>query len=100
LLVSVATLAERSKMALHSTYPTPPFPRRCVSTIVRGLLDLGRTLELETVAEGVEDDSQLDSWRDETCELAHGCLFARPLEPIDAEALLARIGGVPSVFPH
>jgi EAL domain-containing protein (putative c-di-GMP-specific phosphodiesterase class I) len=65
--------------------------RTKIPAIVRGLLDLGRTLELETVAEGVEDDVQRDSLRDENCELAQGYLFARPLDAVDAEALLAHM---------
>jgi diguanylate cyclase (GGDEF)-like protein/PAS domain S-box-containing protein len=58
--------------------------------IVRGLLDLGRTLGLEMVAEGVEDEVQRESLRDVHCDLAQGFLFARPLETADAEALLLR----------
>jgi EAL domain-containing protein (putative c-di-GMP-specific phosphodiesterase class I) len=46
--------------------------RSKIPAIVRGLLDLGRTLGLETVAEGVEDDIQRDSLRDQNCELAQG----------------------------
>jgi diguanylate cyclase (GGDEF)-like protein len=65
--------------------------RSQIPAIVRGLLDLGRTLELETVAEGVEDDAQRDGLRDEHCALAQGFLFARPLDPADAEALLLQM---------
>jgi diguanylate cyclase (GGDEF)-like protein/PAS domain S-box-containing protein len=75
--------------------------RTKIPAIVRGLLDLGRTLELETVAEGVEDDIQRDSLRDENCELAQGYLFARPLDAFRAEALLAQIAGLQSAeLPH
>jgi EAL domain-containing protein (putative c-di-GMP-specific phosphodiesterase class I) len=56
--------------------------------IVRGLLDLGRTLGLETVAEGVEDVFQRDALREQGCDLAQGYLFARPLTPVDARNLL------------
>ena len=59
-----------------------------VPAILRGLLDLGRTLELSTVAEGVELDAQRDGLRDEQGLLAQGFLFARPLEADDAELLL------------
>ena len=64
--------------------------RAKLPAMVRGLLDLARTLELETVAEGVEDEVQRDSLRDAHCELAQGYLFSRPLEMLDAEALLAQ----------
>jgi diguanylate cyclase (GGDEF)-like protein/PAS domain S-box-containing protein len=59
-----------------------------VPAIVRGLLDLGRTLELTTVAEGVELALQADQLRDELCDFAQGYLFAGPLDAADAEALL------------
>jgi diguanylate cyclase (GGDEF)-like protein len=62
-----------------------------VPAIVRGLLDLGRTLELATVAEGVEYGAQRDQLRDEQCDYAQGFLFARPLTPADADELLARV---------
>jgi diguanylate cyclase (GGDEF)-like protein/PAS domain S-box-containing protein len=62
-----------------------------VPAIVRGLLDLGRTLELETIAEGVEDEIQRDRLREERCDLAQGYLFARPLDEADAELLLLRL---------
>jgi EAL domain-containing protein (putative c-di-GMP-specific phosphodiesterase class I) len=56
--------------------------------IVRGLLDLGHTLELELIAEGIELEHQLRHLRDEQCHLGQGFLFARPLTPADAEAFL------------
>ncbi|MGY2063909.1 putative bifunctional diguanylate cyclase/phosphodiesterase [Blastococcus sp. SYSU DS0619] len=59
--------------------------------IVRGLIDLGRTLDLEIVAEGVELDVQRDRLRDARCDLAQGYLFAAPMGADDAELfLLAR----------
>jgi diguanylate cyclase (GGDEF)-like protein/PAS domain S-box-containing protein len=62
-----------------------------VPAIVRGLLDLGRTLELETVAEGIEDDAQRDQLRGEHCDFGQGYLFARPLMLEDAEQLVTRL---------
>ena len=62
-----------------------------VPAIVRGLLDLGRTLQLQTIAEGVEDGVQRDRLRDERCDLAQGYLFARPLDEADAELLLLQL---------
>lgn len=65
--------------------------REEVPAIVRGLLDLGRTLELETVAEGIEADAQHEALRDEHCALGQGFLFARPLPPDEAELLLLQL---------
>ena len=58
------------------------------AAIVHGLVQLGRTLRLEVVAEGVETAEQRDRLRAEHCDLAQGYLFARPLEAADAELLL------------
>jgi len=50
------------------------------------LIHLGRYLGLSTIAEGVEDESQLAHLRGEECEWGQGFLFSRPL---DADAVLA-----------
>jgi diguanylate cyclase (GGDEF)-like protein len=63
------------------------------AAILHGLLELGRRLQLEVVAEGVELDVQRDLLRAEHCGLAQGYLFARPLDSADAELLL--LGGLP-----
>jgi diguanylate cyclase (GGDEF)-like protein/PAS domain S-box-containing protein len=67
-----------------------------VPAIIRALLDLSRTLGLETVAEGIELELQRDQLRDEQCELGQGFLFAKPLTADEAEALL---GGVDTTLP-
>jgi EAL domain-containing protein (putative c-di-GMP-specific phosphodiesterase class I) len=68
-----------------------------IPPIVRGLLDLGRTLELETIAEGIELELQRSRLREESCRLGQGFLFARPLAPEDAETLLAERTGTPDI---
>ncbi|WP_457078662.1 putative bifunctional diguanylate cyclase/phosphodiesterase [Modestobacter sp. SYSU DS0657] len=60
------------------------------AAIVHGLVQLGRTLRLEVVAEGVETAAQRDRLRAERCDLAQGYLFATPLEEAEAELLLLR----------
>ncbi|MGY2128208.1 putative bifunctional diguanylate cyclase/phosphodiesterase [Blastococcus sp. SYSU DS0617] len=61
--------------------------------IVRGLIDLGRTLDLEIVAEGVELEVQRDQLRAARCDLAQGYLFDAPLEADAAERLVAHSAG-------
>ncbi len=56
--------------------------------IVRGLLDLGHTLDLEIVAEGIEHDVQREGLRLERCSLGQGFLFSRPVPAAQAEELL------------
>ena len=56
-----------------------------VPPIVRGLIELARTLSLELVAEGVETEAQHDRLREERCNLAQGYLYAAPLDVDEAE---------------
>jgi EAL domain-containing protein (putative c-di-GMP-specific phosphodiesterase class I) len=54
------------------------------ATLARGILELVRTLQVSTVAEGVETAEQLDELRDVRCELGQGYMFSRP---VAAEAI-------------
>ncbi|WP_369251838.1 putative bifunctional diguanylate cyclase/phosphodiesterase [Geodermatophilus amargosae] len=69
--------------------------------IVRGTIDLGRTLGLEVLAEGVEHEHQAQLLAEGRCDTAQGYLFARPLRACDAEALLleeaAARAGMPAI---
>ncbi|MCB0976860.1 MAG: bifunctional diguanylate cyclase/phosphodiesterase [Acidimicrobiales bacterium] len=60
--------------------------------LVRGLLDLGRTLDVDVVAEGIEREEQRDRLRDAGCRIGQGFLFAHGLDEDDATALLAHAG--------
>jgi diguanylate cyclase (GGDEF)-like protein len=60
------------------------------SAIVRGMLELARTLGLETIAEGVDSAIQRDRLRAERCDMAQGYLYARPLDHAEAELELMR----------
>ena len=48
--------------------------------LVRAIIDLARTLQLETVAEGIEEPAQLAELRSAGCRSAQGYLFAKPLQ--------------------
>jgi diguanylate cyclase (GGDEF)-like protein len=54
------------------------------AALIRTLVQLGRSMKLSTVAEGIETNDQLARLRAEDVELGQGFLFARPL---DAEAM-------------
>jgi diguanylate cyclase (GGDEF)-like protein/PAS domain S-box-containing protein len=60
------------------------------SALARGILTLGQTLGLETVAEGIETAEQLAALRELGCQLGQGYFFARPLGPAAVHALLER----------
>jgi diguanylate cyclase (GGDEF)-like protein len=57
------------------------------------LIQLGRALGLQTLAEGVELTSQVRQLQQEGCDLAQGFLFARPLTPEALERFLDAKGG-------
>ena len=61
--------------------------------VVHALIQLGKTLGLETIAEGIEDEDQLDSLRSEDCETGQGFLISRPLPPDQMGELLAGTAG-------
>ncbi|MEQ1786585.1 MAG: EAL domain-containing protein, partial [Acidimicrobiales bacterium] len=56
--------------------------------LVHGLLELGRTLGLELVAEGIETATQLTHLRQQGCHLGQGYLFAKPVDAAVAGSLL------------
>jgi diguanylate cyclase (GGDEF)-like protein len=57
------------------------------------LIQLGKALGLQTLAEGVEHPNQVRQLQREGCDLAQGFLFARPLTPDALECFLADSGG-------
>jgi EAL domain-containing protein (putative c-di-GMP-specific phosphodiesterase class I) len=58
------------------------------SALIHTLVQLGKDLGLETVAEGIEDDLQLSRLQIEDCDTGQGFLFARPLPAEDVEHFL------------
>jgi EAL domain-containing protein (putative c-di-GMP-specific phosphodiesterase class I) len=56
--------------------------------LVQTVIDLGHTLHLDIVAEGIERNEQLLSLRNLQCALGQGFLFARAQDAQSAEALL------------
>jgi sensor c-di-GMP phosphodiesterase-like protein len=62
--------------------------RAQVPPIVHGLLELAKTLNMTTVAEGIEFEVQRDNLRDQHCEYGQGFLFSIPLDLADAGKLL------------
>ncbi len=63
------------------------------AALIHTLVELGRTLGLVTLAEGIEKQSQLEGLREENCDSGQGFIFARPGEPGAIEALLSRRTG-------
>ena len=57
-------------------------------SLVRTLVQLGKALAVETVAEGIELDAELLLLRGESCDSGQGFLFAQPLTA-ETETFLA-----------
>ena len=58
-------------------------------TLIRSLVQLGKSLSIETFAEGIEAEHELSLLRDEACDSGQGFLFAEPLDVEGTEAFLA-----------
>jgi diguanylate cyclase (GGDEF)-like protein len=54
------------------------------SALIRTLVQLGKTLGLETLAEGIEESAQYSQLERDQCDSGQGYLYARPL---DADAI-------------
>jgi EAL domain-containing protein (putative c-di-GMP-specific phosphodiesterase class I) len=59
-----------------------------MSGLASAVLALGSTLDLDVVAEGIEESEQWTSLRELGCEFGQGFFFARPM---DAEAVLEHL---------
>ena len=51
------------------------------STLTRAIVQLGQTLQLVTVAEGIETAEQMSELRNAGCSMGQGYHFAEPLDP-------------------
>jgi diguanylate cyclase (GGDEF)-like protein len=58
-------------------------------TLIHTLVQLGKALSIETLAEGIEQLEELSLLRDEQCDSGQGFLFAQPLDVAATEAFLA-----------
>jgi EAL domain-containing protein (putative c-di-GMP-specific phosphodiesterase class I) len=57
-------------------------------TLLRTLVQLGKALAIETLAEGIEREHELSLLQEERCDSGQGYLFARPLDALAAESFL------------
>ena len=69
-------------------------------SIVRAIIDLGRSLGLEVVAEGVMDPGIQRALQEMGCSLAQGYLFSRPMPPADLAGYLDRVRSVRRARPE
>ena len=70
------------------------------AAVIHTLVALAKTLEIETLAEGIEDAGQLETLQREGCDQGQGFLFSRPLRADALEGFLeaARASGPGAVL--
>ncbi|MGH2902461.1 MAG: putative bifunctional diguanylate cyclase/phosphodiesterase [Solirubrobacteraceae bacterium] len=57
-------------------------------TLIHALVQLGKALSLETLAEGIELEQELAILRDHDCDSGQGFLYSRPLDAATTETFL------------
>jgi diguanylate cyclase (GGDEF)-like protein len=57
-------------------------------TLIRTLIQLGRSLSIETLAEGIEEPDELTILREQHCDSGQGFLFAEPLDVTACDSFL------------
>jgi EAL domain-containing protein (putative c-di-GMP-specific phosphodiesterase class I) len=68
------------------------------TALIHTLVQLGKSLDLETLGEGIESADQLYRLQREQCDSGQGYLFARPL-PADAVVEFLEHGSDPTRVP-
>jgi diguanylate cyclase (GGDEF)-like protein/PAS domain S-box-containing protein len=58
------------------------------AAFVRTIVSLAKSLEVEVVAEGIEEPAQLQYLRTVGCDIGQGYLFSRPLRPEDIKTFV------------
>lgn len=67
------------------------------AALVHALVQLGKALNLQTVAEGVEDEEQHVQLQNEDVDIGQGYLFSKPLGVVDVDAFIDRYAAVAGV---
>ena len=56
--------------------------------LIRQMIELSHELDLLVIAEGVEDESQLEILKQCNCDIIQGCYFSKPLSVEDASKVI------------
>jgi diguanylate cyclase (GGDEF)-like protein len=59
-------------------------------SLIHTLVQLGKALSIETIAEGIEQPNELSLLQEQNCDGGQGFLFAKPLDPSEIETFLER----------
>ncbi|MBL8348832.1 MAG: EAL domain-containing protein [Burkholderiaceae bacterium] len=91
-----SSLAHLSRLPIDALKVDRSFVRHLTkdskdAAVVRGIVQLGRSLGKDVVAEGIETPSQFDQLRDMGCDRGQGYLMARPMNAAQAATLLLQM---------
>lgn len=79
-----------SKIKVDRSFVSGPNVGRKSDAIIRAVAEMGSTLEMEIVAEGLETVEQVQAVRDAGCTLGQGYYFSRAVPDYQAAMLLAQ----------
>jgi diguanylate cyclase (GGDEF)-like protein len=85
-------------LKIDRTFITGLALSREAHALTHTLIQLGKALGLQTLAEGVEQHSQVRELQREGCDMAQGFLFARPLPPDAVERFMRDSAGLAGSF--
>jgi EAL domain-containing protein (putative c-di-GMP-specific phosphodiesterase class I) len=68
------------------------------ASVTEAIIAMGQSLQLETIAEGVEDEGQADWLRHAGCSLGQGYVWSRPIDHGALRALL--VAGIANAAPR
>lgn len=60
------------------------------TAIVRAIIGMGRALDMQILAEGIETDAQAEALRETGCDIAQGFLYSRPISSQQAGAWISQ----------
>ena len=84
-----AEVLPKGKLATIPTLVTPEGEViRDGAAIIDAILALSKTLNLRVIAEGIENERQLDYLVTKKCDLLQGFYFSQPIYPEDVPAML------------
>ncbi len=80
------------QMKIHQSFTQRMYESPRDRAVVQSIIDLGRNLGLEIVAEGVTDPGTRRALQEMGCHLAQGYLFTPPMAVEDVPRLVRRVG--------
>ncbi|HEX5241276.1 MAG TPA: EAL domain-containing protein [Candidatus Limnocylindrales bacterium] len=78
------------ELKIDRSFVSGSSPRRDARVLSRAIVELGRALELDMVAEGIETETQADWFRALGCRFGQGFHFSHPLPARELERYLRR----------